>query len=112
MNQLFFMFCMSLPQTYIQGSACNAAINATYTKTSMEKEINVVTDIYKKKGTDIYNNNKTLIDGGVLVGGIYDTIHKQELKIAFPVTPIVNNVSVDVKPNQVYTYNLEWKWSF
>lgn len=103
---------MSLPQANIPGSACNSAITAAYTNTNTEKEINTVTGIYKRKGNDIYNDNKTLINSGVLASGIYDTIHKQELKVAFPLLPLANNVIVDVKPNQVYSYYLDWKVSF
>lgn len=93
-------------------AACNSAITAEYTKSNVEKEITYITNMYKKKADEWYNDNRTLVYSGVFVGGLYNTVKTQELKVVFPILPIANQVSVDVKPNDIYSYNIEWKVNF
>ena len=113
MNELFVYICMTLQNSAgVQSASCNAVVYAEYKNSNLEKEITTITGIYQRKGNQFVNDNKTIVYTGVAAGGVYNTIHNQELKLAMPILPIANDISVDIKPNQIYTGNINWRFNF
>jgi hypothetical protein len=111
MNNIIATFCMYFTQNPSLGTVpCSTILNASYTQSSMEKEVNTVTKIYQDKGNVIYNDNKNLINTGIVIGGAYDTIQKQELKIQFPLKPL--DFNIDLKENQQNSYSVNWRYGF
>ena len=103
---------MSLQMNFgMSSQACNAAMTAEYTKSNFQSEIESIKKMYERKAKDFYEDNRNIVYGGIFAGGLYNTIHTQELKLIMPILPIANQISVDVKPNQVYNYLIEWKWN-
>jgi hypothetical protein len=96
----------------IQSPSCNSIMQAEYKNSNLQKEVDTITGIYQHKTNEFVNDNKTIVYSGVLAGGIYNTIHNQELKLSMPLKPLANDFSVDIKPNNVYTGNIGWKFSF
>ena len=113
MNELFVYICMTLQNSAgVQSASCNSIVKAEYTNSNLQKEVNTITKIYEHKTNDFVNDNKTIVYTGVAAGGVYNTIHNQELKLAMPILPIANDISVDIKPNQIYTGNINWRFNF
>lgn len=113
MNELFLSICMSLQMNFnLPFAACNAAMTAEYTHSQFESEFNDIKKIYEKKANQWSDENRSIVYSGIFVGTIYNTVKTQEMKLAFPIQPLANQLSLDIKPNQDVNCFLEWKWSF
>lgn len=113
MNEIFLSICMSLQMNFnLPYAACNAAMTAEYSHSQFESEINDIKKRYEKKANEWSDENKTIVYSGIFVGTVYNTVKTQEMKLVGPIQPLASQISLDIKPNNDYSYLVEWKWNF
>lgn len=113
MIELFTSICMSLQMNFnLPFAACNTAMMAEYSHSQFESEINSIKNYYDKKANKWSEENRAIVYSGIFVGTIYNTVKTQEMKLAMPIQPLANQLSLDIKPNQDVNCLIEWKWSF
>lgn len=109
MNDLILKLCTLISFYNLNQDACNKALSASYSNSTMESEINTVQNIEQRHFFEIID--KKYVYSAATLGTIINDYQTKEIRISTPLKPFFDNISIDLK-NGSETYNLTCKWTF
>ena len=114
MENLIAQFCILLGTNYqLNNNACSKALLASYSNSTMQKEINASQNYENNQFMQIYNNiDKKIVYSGATIGALVNVYNTKEIKFNAPLKPYCDNLSVDIQDGGNQNYSLNWKWSF
>lgn len=114
MDNLLLSLCITIQSNYnssMPTTACDKALIAYYTNTQMQKDINVLTKQYEDISKTFINDNKTLTYPGILLGSVYNSLQQKDFRLS-TLLLYGTNINLDIRPNNIYNYILDWKFNF